>query len=78
MDPKKLILWLIVLIVAVLIGIEIVYREGECCDCTKRIETTCKDGTICKVDKKINDGCCKCSFFKERFGIDLYSWRYKD
>ena len=77
MSTGKLILWLAGLIIVVLIGIEIVYREGECCACTKIIETTCKDGSICKVEAKVKEGCCKCSFFKEKFGIDLYSWTYK-
>ena len=75
-STTRLVLWLIILIIAVLVGIEVVYRNGECCECTKIYETTCGNGEICKKEKKVKDGCCKCSFFKERFGIDLYSWRY--
>ena len=75
MDTRKLILWLLCLIIAVLIGIEIVYKEGECCDCVTTYKSTCEDGRICNVEKREKENCCKCSFFKERFGIDLYSWR---
>ena len=77
MGPNlRLIIWLIFLIAAVLAGIEVVYRNGECCECTRFVETTCNKTEVCKVEQKVKDGCCKCSFFKERFGIDLYSWTY--
>lgn len=73
----RLFVWLIVLIIAVLIGIEVVYRNGECCQCTIKVDTICEDGKKCSVYRKANDGCCKCSFMKEHFNIDLYSWRNK-
>ena len=78
-STMRLILWLIALILAVIIGIEIVYKRGECCNCTTVVETPCpSDNTkTCKTEQKYKEGCCKCSFIKEHMGIDIYSWTFK-
>ena len=54
MSTGKLILWLAGLIIVVLIGIEIVYRNGECCDCTRYVDVSCGKGEVCKEERKYN------------------------
>ena len=75
----KLYIWILILIIVVLIGIEIVWRNGECCSCTTKVQVPCPNDSerICSEWRRVNDECCKCSFIKEHFGIDLYSWRNK-
>ena len=69
-DGGKVILFLIGLLIVVFAGIEYFYGKGKCCNCCKTVATSQGVVEYCNT----NDGCCRCSFFKEHFDIDIYFW----
>lgn len=70
-DKGKVLLFFFVLMLVVFIGIEYVYGVDKCCKCCKEVATPEGLMEYCTSE----DGCCRCSFFKEKFGIDIYFWK---
>ncbi len=74
MNSVKFIGFAILLLVLVFGCIEYFYGLNSCCECCETKEYVCED-QICEIEQCSNDTCCRCSFLKEYFGIDIYFWK---
>lgn len=71
-DKGKVILYVVVFIILVFGAIEYIYGLDKCCPCCKEVAMPGQGITeVCST----KDGCCRCSFIKETFGIDIYFWK---
>lgn len=69
----KVIGFAIIIMLIIFGGIEYFYKKDKCCECCEIKQYVCEN-EICEI-KQCTQNCCRCSFVKEYFGIDLYFWK---